>query len=68
MTGLPGQHTNPEGMSMKESEKLFRKIRKRLIKAKAHAAKGKDGAASRRKQYEEDLVSHIMKHGKPHGF
>jgi len=53
---------------MNDIDKRFHKIRKRLIKARAHAAKGKDGAAERKKNYEEDLSAHILKHGKPHGF
>lgn len=53
---------------MNDADKKFHKIRKRLIKAKAHATKGKAGAAQRLKQYSEDLVAHILAHGKPNGF
>lgn len=53
---------------MTDTHKSFLKIRKRLIKAKAHAAKAKEGAADRKKQYEQDMLAHVMKHGKPQGF
>lgn len=53
---------------MNETSKTYHKIRKRLMKAKAHAAKGKAGATERREQYEQDLLVHVTRHGKPHGF
>jgi hypothetical protein len=53
---------------MNEHDKTFHKIRKRLLKAKAHAAKGKAGAAERKQNYQHDLLVHVTKHGKPHGF
>jgi len=53
---------------MTDHEKQFRKIHKRLTKARKHAAKGKAGAAARKAQYELDLLAHVTKHGKPQGF
>jgi hypothetical protein len=52
---------------MDEIRKQFLKIRKKLWKARKHAAKGKTGAAERVKGWEGDLLMHVAKHGKPSG-
>ena len=48
---------------MNKITKIFHKILKPLIKASAHAAKGKAGAAVRKSKYEQDLLAHAVKHG-----